>query len=80
MDSENGDQDMEIASSLNTPTLGKTIFAIVGPVLFFQQQTDRLFLSYLHRLIDGRAFFPSRIKRPPDNIYYEASGLINRLL
>ena len=65
MDSENGDQDMEITSSLNPPTLGKTIFAIVGSFLFFQKSTYPLFLLDLQRLIDGRSFFPQELKGRP---------------
>ena len=70
---------MEVTSSLNNHTFNTTIFRIVGPFLFFQKQTVLLFLSHLHRLIDGR-LFSQKIKRPPCNIYYETNGLINRLL
>lgn len=65
MELRKGDNDMEITSSLNTPTLDKTIFPIVGPVSFFQKQTVRLFLLYLQRLIDGRAFSPQELKGRP---------------
>ncbi len=71
---------MEIISSLNKHVLNKTIFRIVGSVLFFKKQTVNLFLYYLQKLILWSGFLTSRIKRPPDNIYYEANGLINRLL
>jgi len=56
---------MEVTSSLNNHTLNKTIFRIVGLVLFFQKQTVNLFLSHLQTLIDGRAFFSQKLKGRP---------------
>jgi len=57
MELRKGDNDMEITSSLNTPTLDKTIFPIVGSVLFF--------LFYLQMLIDNLAFSSQELKGRP---------------
>ncbi|EEF81173.1 hypothetical protein MDMS009_165 [Methylophaga thiooxydans DMS010] len=53
---------MEVTSSLNNSTLNKTIFRIVGSVLFSQKQTIRLFLSHLQRLSDALVFSSQELK------------------
>ena len=56
---------MEVTSSLNNHTFNTPIFRVVGPVLFFEKQTVLLFLSHLHRLIDGQAFFSKKLRGRP---------------
>lgn len=61
----NGDDDMEMTSSLNNHITNPTIIRIIGPILFSLKRIFHPFLSYLHRLIEYQAFGARKLKGRP---------------